>query len=410
MGIFSRKNEIREESVKSAEDVLLKALMNSEDLSKEQVMMIPAVQSCVDFVSNLIASMPLKLYKRRDDKTIEVKDTRVSLLNEDTKDKLDGFQLKKAMVEDYLLGQGGYCFIQRRRNEVTGLYYVDESRISFIKGTNPIFKTYKIMVNGQTFRDYEFIKILRNTKDGASGKGLVESVSKALETAYNTMLFQLNLVKSGGAKKGFLKADRKLGQNEIDALKSAWKRLYGGSNEENVVVLNNGISFQEASATSTELQLNESKNSLNAEIYSIFHITGDFVTTFKEAIYPIVKTFETALNRDLLLEKEKGKYFFAFDIDEMTRASMSERYNAYAVAKNTGFLTINEIRDMEHLESIDGMNVINVGLSAVLYDVDKEQYFTPNTGQIVDINNPMPMGLENGGNDGNSVETGFSNN
>ena len=55
------------------------------------------------------------------------------------------------------------------------------------------------------------------------------------------------------------------------------------------------------------------------------------------------------------------------------------------MAKNTGFLTINEIRSAENLETIEGLNVINVGLSSVLYDVDKHIYYTPNTNQATDI-------------------------
>ena len=92
------------------------------------------------------------------------------------------------------------------------------------------------------------------------------------------------------------------------------------------------------------MQLNESKNTLNDEINNIFHISSDFYETFKKAIYPIVRAFETALNRDLLLEKEKNKYFFEFDVKEILRANIKERYDAYKLAKETGFMTLNDIR------------------------------------------------------------------
>ena len=167
-------------------------------------------------------------------------------------------------------------------------------------------------------------------------------------------------------------------------LKTAWRNLYG-NNENNVVVLNNGLEFQEASNSSIEMQLNESKHTLRSEIDHIFHIKSDFYSTFKEAIYPILKAFETALNRDLLLEKEKRNHFFEFDIKEIIKANIKERYESYQMAKNTGFLTINEIRSAENLETIEGLNVINVGLSSVLYDVDKHIYYTPNTNQATDI-------------------------
>lgn len=357
----------------------MRALLEGEVITREKAMTLPAVAGAVDLISSTIASMPVKLYKYRQGKVEEQdSDPRVRLLNNDTGDTLDAYQFKKAMVEDYLMGKGGYAYIRRYRNKVTGLFYVREIFISVIKNFKPIFKKYTILVEGQEYRPYEFIKLLRKTTDGATGIGLTEELSKALETAYQTLLYQLGLVKSGGNKKGFLKSVRKLGQDEINILKKAWQNLYA-NNESNVVVLNNGLEFQEASNSSVEMQLNESKKTLQDEINSIFHIKDDFYTTFKLAIYPIIKAFETALNRDLLLEREKRNYFFEFDVKEIVKANIKERYEAYKLAKESSFMTINEIRKAENMEYIEGLDVVNVGLGAVLYDTKTHQYYTPNT-------------------------------
>lgn len=381
-------------------DVLLRALLNGETITREKALTLPSVSGAVDFICNSVACMPVKLYKYKQGKVTEVEnDPRTRLLNGDTGDTLDAFQMKKALVEDYLLGKGGYAYIQKSRNDVTGIFYVEEKYVTIMKSPEPIHKEFEISVEGNMYKPYEFIKLLRNTKDGASGVGLTVEVSKALETAYQMLIYQLSLVKTGGNKKGFLKANRKLGQEEIDKLKEAWRKLYA-NNEENVVVLNNGLEFQEASNSSVEMQLNESKLTLQNEINNLFHISDNFDLTFKEAIYPIVKAFETALNRDLLLEKEKKNYFFEFDTKEIVKANLQERYNAYKTAKETGFLTLNEIRKTENLNYIEGLDVINVGLSAVLYDTDTHTYFTPNTGQQADISE-QPIELPGGGIDEN---------
>ena len=377
------------------DDVLLQALLNGETITREKVMTLPVVNGAVDFISNCIASMPVKLYKYKDGKVeVQDKDERVKMLNGDTGDTLDAFQMKKAMVTDYLLGKGGYCYIRKNRNDVTGLFYVEDRYVTIMKVYEPIFKQYQIFVGGYekgnekqygTFQPYEFIKLLRNTKDGASGVGLTVEVSKALETAYQTLLYQLGMVSTGGNKKGFLKAQRKLGQDEINVLKQAWANLYA-NNTENVVVLNNGIDFQEASASAVESQLNESKQTLADEINALFHLyPNDYERTFKEAIYPIIKAFETALNRDLLLEKEKKNHFFELDVKEIIRATLKERYEAYKLAKETGFMTLNEIRRRENMVYIEGLDVVNVGLGAVLYDVNRHVYYTPNTDTVGDI-------------------------
>lgn len=365
-------------------DVLLSALLAGETISREKAMNIPAVASAVDMISSAVASMPVRLFKYKDDHVVEVKDdARVAMLNGDTHDTLDGLQMKNALVLDYLLDGNGYAYIQREGNDVTGLYYVDSQFIAISILDEPIHKTYTIGCGGGMYQPFEFIKILRNTRDGARGQGITQEVSKALETAYRTMLYQLKMAKTNGNKRGFLKSDRRLGQEEINLLKQAWNNLYSTDSEENVVVLNNGIDFKEASNTSVEMQLNETVKNLADQIKDLFHVYPDnFELTFKLAIYPVVKALETALNRDLLLEKEKGKYFFALDVKEIIRANVKERYEAYKLAKECGFMTINEMRREENMNHIEGLDIVDLGLGSVLYNTETHEYYTPNTDTI----------------------------
>lgn len=383
MGVldFFKKRDTQVDA-STVNDVLLRAILSGDEIKREDALTLPAVSGAVDFISSTIASMPVKLYKYKKGK-VEEQDTdkRVKMLNVDTGDTLNGYQLKKALVEDYLLGKGGYCYIERVRNEVKALKYIPEEDINIYRDPNPLDKWFTIFCYDAEFYPHDFIKLLRNTKDGASGVGLCKEVSKALETAYNMLKYQLMLVKGGGNKKGFIKSQRKLGQEEIDLLKTAWANLYA-NDQSNVVVLNNGLEFQEASNTSVEMQLNESKKTLQDEINNIFHISDDYYETFKKAIYPIVKAFETELNRVLLLENEKSKYFFEFDVKEIIRANIKERYEAYKIAKEIGLKTLNELRRDENLNDIEGLDVVDFGLGSVLYDVNKQEYYTPNTGDV----------------------------
>ena len=131
------------------------------------------------------------------------------------------------------------------------------------------------------------------------------------------------------------------------------------------------------------------------EINALFHISSDFDLTFKLAIYPVIRAFETALNRDLLLEKEKPTMYFAFDTKEIIKAALKERYEAYKLAKDTGFITTNEIRSAENLERIDGMDVVNVGLGAVLYDTNSHQYYSPNTNTTATVGEDSTIEAQN---------------
>ena len=302
------------------EDPVLRAIMSKGEITKEDALTIPSIAGAVDFIANCVACMPVKLYRYTNGSVEEVEDTRVPLLNGDTGDTLNGYQLKKAMVTDYLLDKGGYAFIKRQRNDVKSIHYVDCENVTIFKTSyDPIYKGYKLMVGAKSYMPWEFLKIIRMTKDGASGKPLTDQISKALDTMYQTMKYQLGLVKTGGNKRGFLKSNRKLGEEEMATLKTAWANLYR-NNTENIVLLNNGLEFQEASNSLVEMQLNESKQTFDREIDKIFHIHEDFERTFKEAIYPIIKQLETTLNIDLLLESEKSELFFEMDVKEIVNA------------------------------------------------------------------------------------------
>ena len=193
-------------------------------------------------------------------------------------------------------------------------------------------------------------------------------------------------MKTGGNKKGFIKSPKKLAQAAIDALKAAWRNLYQ-NNTENVVILNEGLEFQEASNTSVEMQLNENKKTNSDEICKLFNMppaminggaTEEDKTNFVQyCLNPILKEFECALNRDLLLESEKGSYYFAADTSELTKGDIEKRFRAYETASKNGFMQIDEIRMRENLPPL-GLDFVRLGLQDVLYDPETKQFYTPN--------------------------------
>lgn len=398
MGLFNRKKpEIRADTgTISFDDALLQAILGNTGITKSVALQIPTVASAIDLIAGIVASTPIKLYKQSGDKVTEVKDDiRINLLNDDTGDTLNAHDFWRAIIPDYYLGKGGYAYINKQRNKFVSLHYVDEAQLTIQKNTDPIFKDYDILVNAQTYKPYDFLKILRNSKDGASGMGITNENSMILEVVYQSLIFEDNLVKKGGNKKGFLKAERKIDKESMGALRTAFTNLYS-NNSENVVVLNSGIEFQESSNTSVEMQLNQNKESNSKELCKIFHVSPDVIagkatetdiaSTAKLAAIPLMKTIECALNKDFLLEKEKKSYYFAFDTKELLKGGLKERIDAYSAAVEKGIMTRNEARYAEDLPAIKGMDVISMNLADVIYDTKTGTYFTPNTKQVTNPN------------------------
>ena len=386
MGLFNRKAK-REEVLDATkvDDVLLRAVLNGYAMSRESTLSIPSVSACVDFICNTFAQIPFKLYKEtvKNGKRVteEVTDERVSIINDDTRDTLDGFQFKKAICEDYLLGKGGYAFIGKTGNKFDALYYVPCDKVMVQKNEKAIYKDFTLMVDAGTYQPYQFIKLLRNTKDGAAGTGLTEEISKALQTAFKRLCYDYDITVTGGSRKGFIKSQKHLDAKAMQALKDAWEQYYAGN--ANTVILNDGMEFQEASNTSRENETNAKQITFNGEIKDIFHIGATYEETIKNAIMPIAVAFATALNRDFLLEKEKKSFYFAPDTKELYKGSLTERYNAYKIAIETGFKTRNEIRYMEDDDALEGLDVISLGLGDVLLNTKTGYIYTPNTNQMV---------------------------
>ena len=413
------KTEIRADTVATIEppianDTLLKALLgldNGEGMTREKALQIPTVQACITLISDTISRLPLQLLKRKRNGDIMVmkNDPRVALLNDDPGDTLTAKMFWRAMLEDYYLGWGAHAYIERTGNKVESIRYVKCEDISICyKSPNPIKKEYDLMVYGQTYRPQEFLKLLRKTRDGMESRSIVDDNPLLLSVAYAGLKYELANAKKGGAKRGFLEAEKQLTQPAMDALKDGFRRLYGES-DENVVILNNGVKFHESSATAAELQMNENKESNAQEICKLFGIpasmvcgsqTGNSMTEndmsqFIRACVAVMTDIECSLNRDVLLPEERKSLYWQFDTKELTRGSIRERYEAYKIGLEKNFLQIDEVREKEDMEPL-GIDWVQMNLNTVLYNPKTKRVYTPNTNMTADLEHPEPMQEQDG--------------
>lgn len=392
------KRSILEEDESGLKDLLLAAGLIEDSITRIEALNIPTLAGCVELISSLVASIPIKLYKEEDEEVTEVKDDiRIKLLNEETGDTLTSFEMKKALVIDYLLMGNGYIYINKERGNIESLHYVKESDVSINRNVDPIFKNYDVLVNGYIYKPHNFIKLLRHTDNGFDGYGIIEENSILLSVIYNSLKYENILSKTGGNKKGFIESENKLALEAILNLKEQWRNMYS-NNSENCIVLNKGLNFKESQATPTELQLNENKITNGSEICKIFNIPpsiisgdgkaneGDFDKMFKMAILPILNSLIASINRDLLLEKEKKSFYFGYDANELLKGDIEKRFKAYEIAVKNKLMDINEVRYKEDLPPLELFkDTILLSLSDVLYNTKTGKVYTPNTDKISDM-------------------------
>lgn len=392
---WKRRKEVRsilEQDETGLRDLLLAAGLIEDNITRIEALNIPTLAGCVELISSLVASIPIKLYKEENGEVTEIKDDiRIRLLNEETGDTLTSFEMKKALVIDYLLMGNGYIYINKEKGKFVSLHYVKENDVSIIKNVDPIFKNYDVIIGGQTYKPYNFIKLLRHSDNGADGYGIIEENPLLLSVAYNSLKYENILSKTGGNKKGFIEAEGKLNTEAMNTLKDQWRNMYS-NNTENCIVLNKGLTFKESQATPTELQLNENKIANGSEICKVLNmppsiITGDgkanesdFDKAFKIGILPILNNLIASINRDLLLEKEKKSFYFGYDANELLKGDIEKRFKAYEIAIKNKIMGVNEVRYKEDLEPIDLFeDTILLGLNDVLYNTKNKTVYTPNT-------------------------------
>jgi HK97 family phage portal protein len=400
-----KKTEIRADTMQGtevsiADDVLLSAIIGRSMVTREMSLQIPTVRGCINKIAAVVSSIPIKLYRHNEEGMPEeiLEDSRLRILNDDTGDTLTASQFWKAMLEDYYVGKGGYAYINRERGSIKSLHYVANNHVSFLYNNDPIFKDYNILVDGKTFQPFQFFKVLRNTKDGMKSSSLAEENPVLVSLAYSSLIYEENLVKKGGNKRGFLQSEKPLTDEAMEKLKAAYSRMYS-NNSENVVVLNNGIKFQEASNTSVEMQLNENKKSNGDEICKLMGVPAGVLTgsatekdweIFLQTCVDVMADIECSLDRDLLLEKEKGVYYWAFDTRELMRGNIKDRYEAYRIGLEKNFLQIDEVRKKEDLPPI-GFDWMTLGLDSVLYNPKTDEVYTPNTNATQKLTELQPV-------------------
>lgn len=357
--------------------------------TRADALSIPSVATAVDWIAGVISSLPIRMYKKTDSGYQELYDDyRLPLLNNYSGNCMTASDLFRNIIIDYLLDGNGFAYVVKRGNKIEKLSYIPPFKLTYTESVDVIDKVLKIWIDSREIRDYDLLRICRHTKNGLTGIGFVSDNQLLLSTILNSLDYE-NKTTSSGVRRGFLKSKFKLDKDKLKSLKEAWRKLR--NRDSDVLVLNEGIEFENATSTATESQLSQNKEINNRSVLTYFGLPSNFLnnansdsykTAIRIAILPIVAQLENALNEFLLLESEKGSTKFVIDTSEILENSMLERYDAYQKALSSGFLTVDEVRRKESLEVLD-MPYLKLSLADVLYNTKTGDIFVPNTNATV---------------------------
>lgn len=380
MGLFSRKKkENRSIDQKTADfikgvDLDTGQQSNSGvDVDEESALKISTVYACVKVISETIASLPLNLLKEltNGDSEKAKQHPLYTILKDVPNSEMSSFTFREMLMTNLLLWGNAYALIKRNKNgQISELYPLKSKNMVVERDmtTNAIKYTY---TNNRgitkTYTPKQIFHIPAFSFDGIIGVSPITYAREAMGLALATEEFGARFFGNGARPGGVLEHPGVL--KDPDKLRDSWNKVYQGTaNSHKVAVLEEGMKYHEIGMSPEDSQFLQTRSFQITEICRIFrvppHMVGDLSrSTFSNiehqsidfvvhTIRPWLVRWEQAIVRSLLNEEERTIYYAKFNVDGLMRGDFVTRMNGYAIARQNGWMSANEIRALENMNKI----------------------------------------------------------
>ena len=341
-------------------------------LTDDKIMGIPAVFACVRVLSESIASLPLITYQRMagDDKRRAKDFSLYSILHDSPNPLMTAFELREMMVGHLALRGNAYCFIEREDGTIVALWPLNPKNIKVeIQGRDLIY-IHQSDGDEKKYQSEDILHIRGLSSDGIIGYSPLTMLRDTFGAAKAVGNYADNYFKNDASPGGILTTDQDLGDNAED-LRNAWNKGFRGSgNKHKVAILGGGLRWESVGISPQDSQMIESQKFSVIQIARIFRVPLNLIMDYDRSTYsnvteqnrsflvhtltPWLERIEQAIFRSLLTEQEKMRYFVEHLTHNFLRGDTKERYEAYQIARQTGFLSVNEIRKFENMNSVEG--------------------------------------------------------
>ena len=398
---FGRARDKPTNAVSTAPSFLFGPSGAGKSVSVQSAIQVSAVYACVRVIAETIASLPLHVYKVTD--TGSEKATQHSLyrlLHDEPNREMTSFILREAMLTHLLLWGNSYSQIIRTgRNQIDSLYPLLPDRMEVDRDSNcKLTYTYSTS-EGRIYRlaAEEVLHIPGLGFDGVVGYSPIALEKNAIGLGLAAEEYGSKFFSNGARPSGILTHPNTVKNPKV--LRESWNAAYGGSsNSGRVAILEEGMKFETISMPNNEAQFLETRKFQVSEICRIFrvppHLVGDLEhATFSNiehqsisfavhTIRPWLVRIEQAINRSLFSEKEKRDFYVQFNIDGLMRGAYKERMEGYAIARQNGWMSANDIRELENMNPIPDSEGGNTYLvNGNMSEISRTQKEVPLIGQ-----------------------------
>ena len=377
-GLFHSRDKPTNSTNGSAYRFLFGGSNSGKSVNERSAMQMTAVYACVRILSESIAGLPVHVYKYTGTggKEKAIKHPLYRLIHDEPNPEMTSFVFRETLMTHLLLYGNAYAQIIRNgKGEVIALYPLMANRMSVDRDDKgQLYYQYQMqdsdaptMKNGTVIlKPSDVLHVPGLGFDGLVGYSPIAMAKNAIGLAIATeeygAKFFANLATPGGILEypGTVK--------NPEAVRESWTKGFSGNNSHKVAVLEEGMKYHEIGMSPEDSQFLQTRAFQLNEICRIFrvppHMIGDLSrSTFSNiehqsidfvvhTIRPWLVRWEQAIQRSCLTEEEKTIYCARFKVDGLMRGDFNSRMQGYATARQNGWLSANEIRELEDMNKI----------------------------------------------------------
>ena len=342
-----------------------------KNVTARSAIQVSAVYACVRVIAETIASLPLAVYEDTEEGSRKAVDHSLyRLLHDEPNPEMTSFVWRETVLTHLLLWGNSYSQVIRNgKNRIVGLYpLLPEQMVVDRNAKGKLTYTCTTTSGEQVLlKPEEVLHIPGLGFDGIVGYSPIAVEKNAISLGIAAEEFGSKFFSNGARPSGILTHPNTV--KDPKKLRETWNSAYGGStNSGKVAVIEENMHFEAISIPNNEAQFLETRKFQVEEICRIYrvppHLIGDLSrSTFSNiehqsidfathTIRPWLVRIEQAMNRALFPENEKGRFYVQFNIDGLMRGDYKSRMEGYAIARQNGWMSANDIRALENMNPL----------------------------------------------------------
>jgi HK97 family phage portal protein len=336
-----------------------------------------AVFACVRILAETLASLPLITYERVGKGRQRAKDFYLyPILHDEPNPWMTSFEWRETVQGHLALWGNAYNQLEYDAGgRIKTIFPLRPDRMRDIKIENGV-KIYKYQLpSGETvWLNGEIIWHLKAFGDGLYGYSPVQLMKNAIGLTLGMEKFGAKFFGNGARPGGVLEHPGKLSTDAQSRLRASWNEMHQGlDNSHKVAILEEGLKWHDIGVPPEDAQYLEGRKFQSTEIARIYRVPPHMIADLEKATFsniehqsqeflnytmlPWTTRWEQSIHKHLLLPVERKRYYVEFLVDGLLRGDITARTNYYATGRNWGWLSVNDIREKENMNPVEGGDV-----------------------------------------------------